>query len=306
MIDPALPSPLAPGSRIVVAVSGGVDSVALLHLLCADGRFRVVCWHLDHGLRAESAADAVWVAGYAARLGVHCELEAADIRAADRGDGIEEAARRVRYDRLGAYCLRLGASVACTAHHRDDQAETALLQILRGCGPEGPSGIAPDRQLVPGVRLWRPLLHTTRRTLVEYGHAHGLNWREDASNADQRLSRNRLRHTVLPEWERHCPGIGEALAEVAQRGGAVRRAAEAAVAGLLGDGDAQVAGLLALPPALRAAGWRLLCAKLGIEADRGRLRRLDDLLLGAPDRRLRLGHWLLLRRGRSITWRLAV
>lgn len=302
----ALPADLAPGSTVVAAVSGGADSVALLDLLVADGRFRVVCWHLDHALRPEAAADAAWVGGLAGRLGVACAGERADVRAALRGDGIEEAARRVRYARLGAACLRLGAAAACTAHHRDDQAETALMQILRGCGPEGPGGIAPERRLEQGVRLLRPLLHSTRDELRAHCRARGLDWREDASNADQRLRRNHLRHAVLPEWERHCPGIGEALAGLAQRGGGVRRAAEATVAGLLGDGEAAVAALLALPPPLRAACWRLLCARLGVEADRGRLRRLDDLLHGAPDRRLRLGAWTLLRRGRTLTWRPAV
>lgn len=302
MIRLALPPDLPAGGIIVAAVSGGADSVALLRLLLDDGRFRVVCWHLDHGLRPDAAADAEWVQALAIRLGAPCERERADVRAAMRGDGVEEAARRVRYARLAAACARLGAVAACTAHHRDDQAETALLQILRGCGPEGPSGIAPERRLEGGVRLLRPLLHAGRAELLAVCRACGLDWREDPSNADQRLRRNHLRHAVLPEWERHCPGVGEALAALAQRGGSVRRAAEAAVAGLLGEGSAAVAPLLALQPALRAACWRLLCARLGIEADRGRLRRLDDLLQGPPDRRLRLGPWLLLRRGRTLTW----
>lgn len=298
----ALPDDLPAGCAVVAAVSGGADSVALLDLLLAERRFRVVCWHLDHGLRGGSAADAAWVAELAARLGVACIGERADVRAHLRGDGVEEAARRVRYARLAAACARLGAAAACTAHHRDDQAETALLQILRGCGPEGPAGIAPERRLEGGVRLLRPLLHAGRAELLAHCRARGLAWREDPSNADQRLRRNHLRHAVLPEWERHCPGVGAALAALAQRGGARRRAAEAAVDGLLGDGAAAVAPLLALDPPLRAACWRLLCGRLGVEADRGRLRRLDDLLAGAPDRRLRLGPWLLLRRGRTLTW----
>jgi tRNA(Ile)-lysidine synthase len=306
MIALALPADLQSGNTVIVAVSGGADSVALLDLLVAERRFRVVCWHLDHRLRPDSAEDAAWVGDLARRLGVDVDIEQADVRAAERGDGIEEAARRVRYAHLGAACLRLGAVAACTAHHRDDQAETALMQILRGCGPEGPGGIAPDRQLLPGLRLLRPLLHATRLELHTHCRARALGWREDPSNADQQLRRNHLRHAILPEWERHCPGIGEALAGLAQRGGAVRREAEAAVAGLLGEGSAPVAALLALPPPLRAACWRLLCARLAIEADRGRLRRLDDLLQGAPDRRLRLGRWTLLRRGRTLTWQPAM
>lgn len=299
-----LPEDLPVGSTIVAAVSGGVDSVALLGLLVGDGRFSVVCWHLDHGLRPDSAADAAFVTFVAARLGVPCVAEAADVRAALRGDGIEEAARRVRYARLAAACQHLGAVAACTAHHRDDQAETALLQILRGCGPEGPGGIAPERELAPGLRLLRPLLQSTRADLVAWCRAGGQDWREDPSNADPAFARNRIRHRILPQWEQACPGIGEALAGLAEQGGAVRRGAAGRAAGILGTEAAPVAALLALDPLARSAAWRELCTRLGVAADRGRLRRLDDLLSGAPGRRLRLGPWLLLRRSRQLTWKL--
>lgn len=298
-----LPADLPDGATVVAAVSGGADSVALLGLLHALGRCRVTCWHLDHRLRADSPDDAAFVAGLARHLGLPCEVEAVDVRAAMRGDGLEEAARRVRYARLAEACRRLGAVAACTAHHRDDQSETALLQILRGCGPEGPAGIAAERPLAPGVRLLRPLLHASRVGLVAWCRGQGLTWREDASNADHIFLRNRLRHAVLPLWERHCPGIGAELAGLADRGGALRAAAELRAAGLLGDGSAPVAGLRALDDVARAAAWRALCTRLGIPADRGRLRRLDDLLAGSPGRRLRLGPWLLLRRAREVSWK---
>ncbi len=301
-----LPADLPAGCTVVAAVSGGADSVALLALLAAEPRLRVVCWHLDHALRPESPDDAAFVADLAARLGVAYAGERAEVRLAQRGDGLEEAARRVRYARLAEACRRLGAVAACTAHHRDDQAETALLQILRGCGPEGPAGIAGERELAPGVRLLRPLLHARRAELAAWCRAHGLAWREDASNHDPAFRRNWLRHAILPEWERHCPGIAEALAEAAARGGTVRAAAEAAARGVLGESTAPVAALQRLAPAARAACWRLLLTRLQVEADRGRLRRLDDLLAGAPGRRLRLGRWLLLRRGRVIAWSPAV
>ncbi len=297
-----LPSDLADGATVVAAVSGGADSVALLGMLAGCGRYRVVCWHLDHQLRAASSDDAAFVAELAAKLSVPFVGEAADVRAAMRGDGLEEAARRVRYALLTAACQRLGASAACTAHHRDDQAETALLQILRGCGPEGPGGIAAERALAPGVRLLRPLLHAGRTDLVAWCRSNDFAWREDASNADPAFSRNRLRHHVLPEWERRCPGIGEALAGMAEQGGRTRQAAMTRAAGIIGTGSAPVAALQTLDAEARAAAWRGLCAQFGIPADRGRLRRLDDLLHGAPGRRLRLGPWLLLRRARLLTW----
>lgn len=300
-MHPRLPDDLPAGALLVAAVSGGADSVALLSLLVGRGH-PVVCWHLDHRLRPGSAADAAFVRALAARLGVPCVVEEADVRAAVRGDGIEEAARRVRYARLDAACVRLGAAAACTAHHRDDLSETALLQILRGCGPEGPAGIAPERRLPGGTRLLRPLLHLRHADLVGLCRARGLPWREDPSNRDQAFARNRLRNAVLPQWERHCPGAAAALAELAEAAGARRRAAEAAVAGLLGPAGISAAAALALGGAARAALWRLLCARLAIEPERGRLRRLDDLLAGRPGRRLRLGRWLMLRRARDLAW----
>lgn len=299
----ALPADLPEGATLVAAVSGGADSLALLDLLVQARRWRVVCWHLDHGLRPDSAEDARCVALLAARLGVPCLVERAEVRAALRGDGIEEAARRVRYARLRAAALALGAAAACTAHHRDDQAETALLQILRGCGPEGPAGIARERELAPGLRLLRPLLGIPRAGLRAHCLARGLPWREDASNADLSLARNWIRHRLLPEWERRCPGIAEALAALAERGGTRRRAAEARAAALLGEGRIERARIAALDAEARAALWRLLCARLRVEASRERLRRLEDLLAGAPGRRLRLGPWLLQARGRAIVWR---
>ena len=297
-----LPADLADGATVVAAVSGGADSVALLGLLVGLRRFRVVCWHLDHQLRPDSAADATFVAGLADRLAVPFVGASADVRAAMRGDGVEEAARRVRYELLAAACQRLGAAAACTAHHRDDQAETALLQILRGCGPEGPGGIAAERGLAPGVRLLRPLLHAGRADLAAWCRSNGFAWREDASNADPAFARNRLRHHVLPEWERRCPGIGEALAGLAEQGGRTRLLAAGRATGLIGPASAPVAALRALDPLARAAAWRQLCSQLRIPADRERLRRLDDLLAGAPGRRLRLGPWLLLRRARMVVW----
>ncbi|MCS6971014.1 MAG: tRNA lysidine(34) synthetase TilS [Planctomycetes bacterium] len=300
MLD--LPPDLPDGAVVTAAVSGGADSVALLDLLIRARRWRVWCWHLDHGLRPDSAEDARFVAELAARLGAPCRSARAEVRAALRGDGIEEAARRVRYALLRQAACELGAAAACTAHHRDDQAETALLQILRGCGPEGPAGIAPERPLAPGVRLLRPLLRRRRQELIAHCLRHGLPWREDPSNADLSFARNRLRHRVLPQWEAHCPGIIAALAALAARGGAHRRAAAARAAGVIGADAVAVEALRALDGAARMAAWRELCARLGIEATRGRLRLLEDLLAGSPGRALRLGRWLLRRRGRALTW----
>jgi tRNA(Ile)-lysidine synthase len=298
----ALPERLRPGATLVVAVSGGADSVALLDLLVAEGRFCLIAWHLDHGLRPESAADALAVQELAARLGVPAVIERADVRLLARGDGLEEAGRRARYARLAALCRARGADAACTAHHRDDQAETALLQILRGCGPEGPTGIAAERPLAPGAALLRPVLGWTRAELRAHCQDRGLAWREDASNADTAFRRNLIRHAVLPDWERHCPGVTGALVALAERGRATRTRADAQAARVHLAGGLHLGEADALDTAGRAALWRRLLARLGVEPDRERLRRLDDLARGGSGRRLRLGAWLLTNRRRRLEW----
>lgn len=301
-----LPSDLALGGTVVVAASGGADSTALADLLVASGGWTVVLWHLDHGLRADSPADALAVAALGRRLQVEVVCEGAAIAGLARQAGIgqEEAGRHERYRRLDQVCRRLGAGAACTGHHRDDQAETVLMQILRGCGPEGPPGIPAERALPSGVRLLRPLLGCSRQELRDHCRARALPWRDDPSNADTALRRNFLRHTVLAGWEQALPGISEELASLGARSRRSRLAAENAAADVLLEVDSLLAApALALAAAGRGALWRRLLGRLGIEADRGRLGRLEDLLDGAAGRRLRLGDWLLLRRARTVTWR---
>lgn len=291
---------------MVVAASGGADSTALADLLVAEGRFTVVLWHLDHGLRLDSLSDAQAVEDLGRRLQVAVVSERAPIGelAKEAGIGVEEAGRHERYRRLGAACHRLGAIASCTAHHRDDQAETVLMQILRGCGPEGPPGIPPERELPPGVRLLRPVLGWSRHELRAHCLARRLPWREDPSNADTALRRNFLRHAVLAAWEDHVPGVSDALAGLGMRSRQNRIAAERSASAVPLAAEAlPVAPALALDASGRGALWRRLLAGLGLEPDRERLRRLDDLLSGAPGRRLRLGDWLLLRRARQISWR---
>lgn len=304
--DPSLnlPADLPAGSLVAAAVSGGADSVALADLLAGSGRCRLIVWHLDHGLRPSSAAEAEAVVRLAGRLGVEAVVERIDVAAeAGRGEGIEAAGRRVRYARLTALCLARGAIAACTAHHRDDQAETVLMQVLRGCGPSGPPGIPAERPLAPGIRLLRPLLSASRSALRAHCQRRGLPWSEDSSNADVRWRRNFIRHAVLAGWEERFPGISADLAGLAGTSRAARTATEHQVAAVdLGMGRLGVAEAQALSTDVRGTLWRRLGDTLGIELDRGRIRRLDDLLFGAPGRRLRIGRWLLLRRGRVLVW----
>lgn len=300
---------LPAGGVLVAAVSGGADSLALLDILARDGRWRVVAWHLDHGLRPESAAESAVVADRAAALGLVLRSERVDLRAqaAAWGVGLEEAGRRCRYQRLAAAAAACGAAAAVTAHHCDDQAETILLNLLRGAGPRGWGGIAASRPLAPGIALVRPALGLARARLRAHCRARGIAWCEDASNQDTRFRRNLVRGRVLPAFEAGCPGFTEALLRrAAAESAAYARLASAAHARLDAAWTADavaVAPLAACPGEERRECLAEWLRRLGVAVDRSRLHRLADLVAGAPDRRLRLGPWLLLRRARQVTWR---
>lgn len=201
---PKLPAFLhrLPG-RGLIAVSGGPDSVALLRLVCAAGR-DVHVGHVNHGLRgAESDADEAFVRALAEQLGVGCtvaRLPTADCSASgtDQPRNLEAAARRLRYTWLAELARQTGATWVATGHTADDQAETVLFHLLRGTGLRGLRGIAPRRELAPGVELVRPLLAQRRADLCAWLNELGQPFRIDSSNLDLRFTRNRLRHEVLP------------------------------------------------------------------------------------------------------------
>ncbi len=204
------------GDTVVVGLSGGADSVALLDCLAAlrqaDG-FHVVAAHLDHGLRPDSAADAAFCASVCAALDVPFRTERADVRGRCRRDrlGLEDAAREERYAFLRRSARAEGASVVAIAHNRDDQAETVLLHLLRGAGSQGLGGMRART-----ADLIRPLLAVSRAQVVAHLEARGLTWREDATNADPAFTRNRVRHELLPFLEaRFNPNVRETLARVA-------------------------------------------------------------------------------------------
>jgi tRNA(Ile)-lysidine synthase len=199
---------IAPGSRILVALSGGLDSMCLLHLLRFGVRgFELRAAHFDHAMRRDSAADAAWVRGVCRAW----QVPLASARA-ERAPASENAARELRYHFLHDVFRTVGADVICTAHHADDQAETVLFRLIRGTGLTGLAGI-PERR---GV-LFRPLLSRTRRELESYAAAAGLRWRDDPSNLDLRYARNRIRHVLLPALEATRPGAARRLARLAQR-----------------------------------------------------------------------------------------
>lgn len=208
---------IAPGQTVVVAVSGGVDSVALLHLLRflpPSWGLRLIAAHFDHRMRAGSGADADWVAGLC--LAWQIPLVRGEAAAPPRS---EAAARDARYRFLRAVRRRTGADRVATAHHADDQAETVLFRAIRGAGLRGLAAIPPRRG-----PLVRPLLPFRRAEIEAYAAAARVRFREDPTNREPGYARNRIRHEVLPVLERIAPGAARSLARLADHARAAERA----------------------------------------------------------------------------------
>lgn len=185
----------------LAAVSGGRDSVVLLHWLVEKDDRRLVVCHLNHGLRGrESGQDAAFVRRLARRYGLPCEIGKTDVRAlAWQGRmSLETAARQARHDFFQATGERLGIGDVFLAHHAGDQAETVLANACRGAGLAGLAGMKPVQKLAHGITLHRPLLGWRRAQIDEYIARHGLTFREDSSNTSAAHRRNRLRHDILP------------------------------------------------------------------------------------------------------------
>ncbi|MHB1352813.1 MAG: tRNA lysidine(34) synthetase TilS [Thiobacillus sp.] len=225
-MDDALVRHVFPGARLVLALSGGLDSVVLLHVLAAlrgQHRFVLSAVHVHHGL-SPSASD--W-ADFCERLCAAHALELQVHRVCIAGGdplGTEAAARRERHRVFAS----LDADFVLTAHQQDDQAETLLLQLLRGAGPKGLAAMPQLRR--PGgwrAAQLRPLLDVSRHVIRDYAQLHGLAWVEDESNLDLRYRRNALRQDIMPRLAVHFPGSTPALA----RGAAL----QAEAAGLLDD-----------------------------------------------------------------------
>jgi tRNA(Ile)-lysidine synthase len=250
---------IAAGQRLVVGVSGGADSVALLDAVAALAPargLRLLAAHLDHGLREDSADDARFVADLCAERGVPLRSARADVRARARRDrrGLEAAARAERHAFLARVRREERAALVLLAHTRDDQAETVLLRLLRGAGTRGLRGALPARG-----GIVRPLLECGRAELRAYLAARGADWRDDATNADTAILRNRIRHDLLPRLVRdYQPGAARLLARTAELAHdddayltAAAHTAAAVVSSKQADGvRVQTAALLALPTAI--------------------------------------------------------
>jgi len=203
-------------TRVLVAFSGGLDSTVLLHAAVhALGAQRCCAVHIHHGLSAQADAWQVHCEQQAGALG--CGFVSRRVRlAGEPGTSVEANARDARYGALSEVYREQGAQAVLLGQHADDQAETVLLQLLRGAGLPGLAAMASESGDPYGMVRLRPFLDLTRATLAAYAQQHHLNWIEDESNLDTRYTRNALRHDLMPMLERHFPAYRVALARAAR------------------------------------------------------------------------------------------
>jgi tRNA(Ile)-lysidine synthase len=290
------------GERVCVGYSGGLDSTALLDLLaglCDRAGFALEAVHVHHGLSPNADRWASSCEDFARRLGVPLRVERVRV-ARDDPAGLEAAARRARREALA----RAGAPVVALAHHRDDQAETVLLQALRGTGLKGLAGMAPDYAAL-GVRWVRPFLEVPRAAIAAYAGSRSLAWVEDESNDSCRIDRNFLRHEGLPVLASRFAQAGGSLARLARHAASAGRLLEALArldaGGALEPPRLAAAPLRALPPQRVANVLRhWIEAHGGAMPGEARLAQIQRQLLAARnDAQVRIRHegFLLARHG---------
>ncbi len=300
-IDDCLDRHVASGQSIVVGLSGGIDSVVLLAALrepASRRSLQLACLHVHHGLTPNADHWEAHCRDLCAAWSVPLDVKHVEV---ERGssDGLEAAARRARH----AAFVQTGADWVALAHHRDDQAETLLFNLLRGTGLAGAAAMAEARG-----RLLRPLLDVGRADIEAYAAAHGLRWIEDESNADTRFSRNHLRHEVLAGLDARFPGSAANLAAAARRFGEARGLLdELAVVDLAARAadfplDVELLRTLSEPRARNLLRYLLQRRHIGIPGE-DRLRELlRQLTHAAPDRHPAavFGRWRIFRRGGKV------
>jgi tRNA(Ile)-lysidine synthase len=198
---------LANASRWMVAVSGGVDSMVLLHILHCTTEVHgksIMAAHFNHQLRGdESDKDAEWVRSQCRTKGIDCIEGKGDVRsrAREKGESIEMAARTLRHQFFAKQTELKSTNIIAFAHHADDQLELVLMRLMRGSGPEGLSGMSlySTSPYDPNLNLWRPLLDFSRNEILEYARSCHIEWREDSSNQGVAHDRNRVRHLLIPK-----------------------------------------------------------------------------------------------------------
>lgn len=208
-VGASLATRLWPDERLWVGLSGGCDSVVLLHLLSRLGFGNLSAIHVHHGLSPNADAWAAFCAGYCERLGVPLSIRHVTVDASS-GQGLEAAARAARY----AAFAECSGDCLLLAHHRGDQAETVLFNLLRGTGVTGAAGMPVERRF-RNMRLLRPLLDVSRAKIESYAAAEGLVWITDESNTDTSLTRNFLRHEALTAISQRFPSAEASLAQAA-------------------------------------------------------------------------------------------
>lgn len=276
-VDASLSRWLSPGQTAAVGFSGGLDSTVLLHALKRAGDLRGIHTHAVHVHHALSPHADAWAESCRA----FCEsrqipFTVERVHVDPRGQGMEAAARAARYATFRAQA----ADAVVLAHHQDDQAETLLLQLLRGAGLKGLSAMAATRRLGATMWLLRPLLAVPRALLLEYAQRENLAWIEDESNRDTRFARNYLRREVLPTIEARFPAYRRALSRTAQHMAEANALLDAIADGDLAeaaDGDCLKLGAVQQWPLERARNaLRRWFERQGVQAPNAR--KLEDIL----------------------------
>jgi tRNA(Ile)-lysidine synthase len=305
---------LEPGDHVLVGVSGGPDSVALLHallLLRSEYALRLTVCHVHHGLRPEADRDAAFVEALATRLGCPARVVRVEVPQGG-GRSPEEAARMARHAALTRIARTTEASRIALGHTADDQAETVLMRVLQGAGPRGLAGIPARRG-----RIVRPLLAVTRVEVQAHLAAHGLQSVDDATNRDPKFLRNRLRHGLLPLLTAEAgPRVADALRRVARASRETVEALDALVRPRLAGHltrtpvgwrlalaalDGQPAG--AVKAALRLALVEIAAAdRLGSGLREAHLDALAGLVAATSGARVRLPAGIVVERGRAALW----
>lgn len=309
------------GKTLLVAVSGGGDSLALLYALCRlrqDFDLRLRGAHLNHKLRADASdADAAFVQDTFRRLAIPCEIHSADVAAYRRARGLslEDAARRLRYRFLADAAARCNAHAVAVAHTADDQAETLLLHIIRGSGLAGLRGMQPLERLTIGdadLALFRPLLGVSRAQTYAYCAALGLQPRHDETNLSVEHARNRIRLELLPLMERVNPAARDALlrlaSNAAEDGSYIQEQADAVWREVARQSDGS--GVVALDARLLAQQHPAIQSRVlrravhaargsadGIDIDRNHILAMRRMLTGPAGKTLSLPGGILFAAG---------
>ncbi|MEY3950394.1 MAG: hypothetical protein RJB21_152 [Pseudomonadota bacterium] len=208
-------NPKTPPSILAVAFSGGLDSTVLLHATVkAHGAKNVYAFHVHHGIQQEADQWQQHCQAIAKKLGCHFDTQNVKL---NKNSNIESQARELRYQALYDMCQQRHISDLLLAHHQDDQAETVLIQLMRGAGVAGLSAMPLVKTTKQNtIHIWRPFLNMRRQDLEAYAKEHRLTWIEDPSNQDESYRRNAIRKTILPALEKHQAGATENLARSAK------------------------------------------------------------------------------------------